>query len=504
MFKFVSRGPLVRRFAPAAMGALSFLVVLSGSSCAFALELGPQDVVDLAIKQGPSVRQSELIAQQAEGAAERLRGPYDLVLTVNPTYEYNEALTLTGTGNPNDKTLTILAGLSKKFSTGTSLSLDYNRISQNSTLSAFTANLRRPDAALDSVQFSIRQALWRNILGESDRAILDQLDGRILAARLQREESLEDAILGSLQAYWNAYVAETQLRETTAARQKYEELVKAVRRKAGYNLSTPGELPRLEAEFEAADKNVKLTSAAFLASLDTLRTNLQIDPKESIVFKASTSKASDIPVIPSLSAVDVEKLRPVVISKISMENAEKNKQSQASLSRPRLDLVARARSTGVDETSDLAFSKMTSGTTPTYAIGVELEWPLDSSLFRGTRAEADATYQIAQIDFKLAQDRTRDALMNAERSAVANREAALSAIEIVTKRSRVVRELETSYRQGRMPLVELIRSFNELFAAQQDRARAVGNYMIALNQWAAVRDELVKNTVPTQNTKGRK
>ncbi len=500
MFKFANRERLVRKFA-----VLLSLVSVSGFvTPAQALELAPQDVVDLAIKQGPSVRQSELVAQQAEGAAERLRGPYDLVLTVNPTYEYNEALTLTGTGNPNDKTLVILAGLSKKFATGTTLALDYNRTSQNSTLSTFTANLRRPNAALDSIQFSIRQALWRNILGESDRAVLQQLDGRILAARLQREESLEDAILASLNFYWNAYVAETQLRETTAARQKYEELVKAVRRKAGYNLSTPGELPRLEAEFEAADKNVKLASASYLASLDSLRTNLQIDSKEAITFKASTSNATDIPAIPTLASVDIAKLRPVVISKINMENAEKNKTSQDSLSRPRLDLVARARSTGVDETSDLAFSKMNSGTTPTYAVGVELEWPLDSSLFRGTRAEADAAYQITQIDFKLAQDRTRDALLNAERSAVANRDNALSAIEIVTKRGRVVRELETSYRQGRMPLVELIRAFNDLFTAQQDRARAVGNYMIALNQWAAVRDELVKNTVPTEGTKGRK
>lgn len=486
MFKFVK-----------AVSFRFFVLCLGLTVCANdarALPLAPQDVVDLALKQGLDVRSSEFTAQQAEGNAEKQRGAYDLILKIAPLYEYSEALTLTGTGNPSDRTLTLLASLQKRFSTGTTVLLDYNGISQESVLSSFTSNLRRPNAALNALTLSIRQALWSNILGQSDRAVLETLDATVMAARLQREESLEDSILNSLNLYWNAYVAETQLRENTAARQKYEELVKAVRRKAGYNLSTPGELPRLEAEFEAADKNVKISSAQYLASIDNLRTNLQIDTKESISFKASTSETTDIPAIPKLSAVDAAGLRPILISKISYENAERNKVAQTSLSRPRLDLVAKARATGVDETSGVAFSKMTSASKPYYAVGLELEWPLDSSLFRGQRAEAEAAYQIAQVNYKLAQDRIRDGIANAERTAVAYRDNALASIEIVAKRGRVVKELEAAYRQGRTPLVELIRAFNDLFAAQQDRARAVGNYMIALNQWAAVRDELVKNT----------
>lgn len=487
MFKCGSSGSLF---------AVVFLAILVGVSESKAIPLAPQDVVNIALKQAPDVRESELNAQRVEGNAEKQRGAYDLILRIYPTYEYNEALTLTGTGNPSDKTFTLLASLSKQFSTGTTVILDYNGVSQESVLSSFSQSLRRPNAALNAVTLSIRQALWRNILGEGDRAVLESLDATVFAARLQREESLEDSILNSLNLYWNAYVAETQLKENSAARQKYEELVKAVRRKAGYNLSTPGELPRLEAEFEDADRKVKTSSAQYLASVDTLRTNLQIDPKEPITFQASTTEISDIPAIPQLNPVDEAKLRPVLISKINFESADRNRTAQNSFSRPRLDLVARARSTGVDENNDLAFSKMTSASKPYYSLGIELEWPLDSALFRGTRAEAEAVYQISQIDFKLSQDRIHDSIMNAERTAVANRDNALSAIEIVAKRSRVVRELEVAYRQGRMPLVELIRAYNDLFAAQQSRARVVGDYMIALNQWAAVRDELVKNAAP--------
>ena len=476
-------------------------VSFAGASEVEALQLAPQDVVNIAIKQGLDVRTSELQAQQLEANAEKQRGIFDLVFKLYPTYEYNEALTLTGTGNPVDKTLTVVSSLQKRFSTGTILGLEYNHIRQESTLSAFSQALRRPNAGLDAITLSIRQSLWQNILGESDRAVLDVLDGQVQIAKIQREETLETAILNSLSLFWNAYVAETQLRETTAARQKYEELVKAVRRKAGYNLSTPGELPRLEAEFEAADKNVKLNSALFLTAIDNLRVNLQLEPSEPVTFKASTTEATDIPAIPTLQAVDAMKLRPVLISKFQMENAERNQTSMRSLSRPRLDLVAKARSTGVDESSDVAFSKMSSSSKPYYALGVEFEWPIDSALFRGQQAEAEAGYGIAQLQFKLAQDNMSNQILNNERTAIAYRENALSSINIVAQRGRVVREMETAYRQGRTPLVELIRAFNDLFAAQQDRARAVGNYMIALNTWAATRDELVKNTLPSGGTR---
>lgn len=471
---------------------LTGVVQSFGISGAHAVALSPQDVVDLALKQAPAVQQAELTAQVEEGAAEKSLGAYDLIWKLNPTYTYSEAQNLTGTSNPVDKTLSVDTSLAKAFSTGTILGLEFNRISQESLLSSFTSNLRRPTAASDVLSLSIRQALWRNILGAGDRAAISRSGAKIEIARMNRQELLEAAILESLSVYWNAYVAETQLRENSAARQKYEELVKAVRRKAGFNLSSPGELPRLEAEFEAADSRVKISSKDFLAAMDKLRTNLQIGKDEAITFKASATEVKDIPDFPKLKTVDVESLRPMVIAKLTMENAERDRTIAMQSARPKLDLIGRVASTGVDSQSDGAFSKMTSGTNPTYVLGVELEVPLDSSLFRGTRAEASARYRIAEIDYKLAKDKLRDSLIDAERGAQALRDNALSSIEIVAKRSRVVREFEASYRQGRTPLVELIRAFNELFDAQLNRARSVGNYMIALNQWAAIRDELVK------------
>lgn len=491
---------------------LSSAVALFASATTWAIELSPQDVVDLALKQSLNVKKSELTAQQAEANAEAVRGTYDLIFKLAPKFEYTEAESLTGTSNPIDRTWTLSSSLTKALASGTMLTLQYDRISQESALSSFSSSLRRPTAALDALTLTIRQSLWRNIFGQADRATLDSADAGTLSARMVREEALEEVVLKSLTLYWAAFVAETQLRENTAARQKYQELVKAVRRKVGFNLSSPGELPRLEAEFETSDSRVKQSSRSYLAAIDELRTALQMSnsasnqpsntapslastetSKETVTFKVQILEPTDLPVIPKLAAVDIMALRPYKIAQLKAQIADWDRTVARSSSRPKLDLVAVSKATGVDDTSDRSFSEMASGSKPTYTLGLELEWPLDSATFRGKTAVAELAYQSTTLDLKLAEDTLRDGIANAERAAIANRETALSTIEVVNKRTRVVRELEASYRQGRTPLVELIRSFNDLFAAQQERAKAIGDYQVALNQWAAYRDELVKN-----------
>ncbi len=260
MFKFANNMRISFRVSSSLAAVLALGMAQSFvSPSAGAVALSPQQIVDLALKQAPAVKQAELSAQAAEGLAEKSRGSYDLIWRLSPTYTYSEAQNLTGTSNPVDKTLSLDTSLAKMFSSGTAVSLEFNRLSQESELSTFTSALRRPTAASDVLTLSIRQALWRNILGESDRATLNSADAAVTVARLGREEQLETAILDSLSIFWNAYVAETQLKENSAARLKYEELVRAVRRKAGFNLSSPGELPRLEAEFEAVDTRVKIS-----------------------------------------------------------------------------------------------------------------------------------------------------------------------------------------------------------------------------------------------------
>ncbi|MCM2282916.1 MAG: TolC family protein [Bdellovibrionaceae bacterium] len=453
------------------------------------LKLSPQQVVDLTLSKGRAVRAAELQAQRSYLGLETARSVFDLTLTSSFGYESDEAESLTGFSNPKDQTSTFAAQLSKKMSSGTTLTLGYDHTRQSSVLSSFTAQTRNPNATENILTFGVRQNLLRNYFGLGDRLAVEAAETSVRVALEGREENLEQVILEVMTLYWDAYVAQQQLKENVAARDKYEQLVKNTRRKSSFNLSTPGELPRLEAEYDGAEARVKASATVYLGAIDRLTTAIQMPTGDDIEFDIPV----DLPPVPQLIAKDVDTLRSVRVARASFENTERDLRAVKVNGLPQLDLVASAKSTGVDVGGDAATAEMVSGTKPTYFIGVELSTPLDSGLLRGGIADRTVAVEQGRLTMESSRDTARDTLRAAERTVIADYAIARANIDAVEKRARVVRELESSYRQGRQPLVELIRSYNELFSAQLEKARAVGNYHVSLNRLAAARDELVTN-----------
>ncbi|MES2965116.1 MAG: TolC family protein [Bdellovibrionota bacterium] len=453
-------------------------------------KLDPQTVVDLALSKGLRARQAELTAQRSYLGLAQALGVFDFNVTIATGYEYDEAQSISQNSNPLTKSMLTTVLLEKRFSTGTTLSLDYTDWQRNSTLSSFAASSgQQPDATLNAVQLGLRQALLRNSFGYADRLAVEAARSTVDAAMETREESLEGILLETMTLFWTAYIAEQQLQQNLSARDKYDQLVKNVRRRAGFNLSSPGELPRLEAEYAATLERVKTSSANYLNAIRTLRTALLLEGDDELQLVIP----AEIPPVPQLSKRKVEELRGYRVARTTLENANRTLDSYGNRARPQLDLIARAKSTGVDSDSGRALAEMGASTYPTYYVGVEFKTPLGSESARGVLAEAEVQKQIAEADLMLQRNTLHDELENQERTVAANYSKARLAQETVTLRERVVREMESAYRVGRQPLVELIRSYNELFAAQLSRAQAVGQYHIALNALAAARDELVTN-----------
>ncbi len=450
-----------------------------------AVKLSPQTVVDLALTKGRRARGAELQAQRAYLTLQQALGVFDFQFKVSPYYQYTEAQTVRLNDDLATRTFAVSTSLEKKIRTGTTFLVEFQNEQYNVTRvvgSALDANV-----SLNTAGVGVRQALWRNAFGYADRLGLIIGRSEIDAALETREEDLEQILLDAMTLYWDTYTAERQLKENIAAREKYEQLVKNVRRKAGFNLSTPGELPRLQAEFEGAEQKVKSSSAAYLESLQKLLTAIQFQTKEQVELEVP----AELPPVPQLRAKDLANLRKIRAAATRQLNAERRVSTAKSNASARFDLVARARSTGVENENGASLAEMTANTKPTYYVGIEFESPLDSDLNRGNVTDAEVQLRQAENDLAVELDNLRDEQSALERQVVSQYAIAKSAAETVELRARVVRELETAYRQGRQPLVELIRAYNELFNSQLERARTVGNYHITLNKLAAARDELV-------------
>jgi outer membrane protein TolC len=471
--------------ASLAFAAVTSIAIAQNASAT--VKLTPQSVVDLTLTRGYRAKGAELTAQRAYFGLQNALGIYDLQFAFNPQYEYNQAQNIANTGNPLDRTLTLYTSVQKIMRTGTTLLLEYSNIQQNSTLTSSAASLRGSTNTLNAVQLTARQALWQNAFGYANRLSEDIGRAAIESALKAREVGLQTVILDTMNLFWNTYIAQRQLEENVSARDKYVQLVKNVRQKAGYNLSAPGELPRLEAELQGVEQKVKLSSATYLNSLRDLLSAIQLDTADAVELDVPT----EIPPVPQLEKKDPNSLRPVQIAKLTIENAQRNLDQVKSVNHPKLDLVAKAKSAGTGDVNNDSLAIMEAGTKPYYFIGFEFLAPFGSELIRGRLADAQVTLAQAKNDFNIQLDAASNLLIEQERTVASQYAIAKSTIETVDLRARVVRDLETAYRQGRQPLVELIRAYNDLFSAQQDRAKAIGQYNIGLNQLAAARDELV-------------
>jgi outer membrane protein TolC len=469
---------------------VSVALICATSEPAFAvLKLTPQSVVDLALKQGLDVKNTELTAQLSYYALSQALGVYDFTIDIEPGYTYNEAENITMTGDALDETFNLSAILSKRFITGTALTLQYvdNRLSR--TANSFATNQGYPTGNLTALQLGLRQNLLSNSFGYAERLALEANREAVDSALENREEQLEETLLNVMTLYWNAYIAEQKFQENLSAREKYAQLIRNVRRKAGFNLSAPGELPRLEAEQEVTESRVKASSSDYLNALQALLTELRLETKEQIILDVP----DEIPPVPQLAAKATEDLRVVHINKINLDVADKTLSSVKSKTLPTLDLIASATTTGVDQNHSDALAEMAGTTKPTYYVGLQFTTPLNSTAYRGQIADATVRKSIAENNYLFSLDNSKRLLDSSARQVLAQYSVAKLSGDVVDRRERVVRELEIAYRQGRQPLVELIRAYNDLFSAQLDRATAIGQYHIGLNQLAAARDELVTN-----------
>lgn len=452
-------------------------------------KISPQYVVDRTLSEGLGAKQENLTAQKSYIGREEAQGKFDWLFKTSLGYNYSEAESISGTTDPLQRAWSSNATFSKTMNFGLQASLAFDYLGQNNVLSAYSATLREPEMYQNVLTLGLRQPLWRDSFGVVERNGVTAAQLTIESALETREENLEGQILKSVTLFWNTYIAQQQLKENISAREKYEELVRNARRKTGYNLNSPGELPRLEAEFSLVDQRVKKSSADYLNALDSLMVALRLENKDEVELEVPAS----LPAAPKLTEKDVTTLRAMRTAQKNLEAARVQLRSTKSSNDPRLDLVAKVQSSGVDKQQDRSFAEMSAGRRPTYFVGAEFEMPLDSSVVRARETDKALDVQKGEVSLEQVADAVKSELLQKERSMVANYTLAKLADETVDKRRKVVAEIEASYRQGRQPLVELIRAYNDLFSAQLDRARAIGSYHISLNELAAARDELVMN-----------
>lgn len=466
-----------------------FLALLTQTASA-ELHLSPQIVVERILNEGRQAKTIELDARSAYTDYYGVTSIYDLGVAARVSKENSRITTITGGGNLQDRNTVWSLTASKRVPTGTLIELGYNRTQQNSVFR--TPSLYRgPYAVYDVGELTITQDLLGNFFGIAERKAIRSAKEKLASAQLLKKEQQELLVLDSLRLFWDAYVHRESLREALAQRDKYEALVKEVQTKSRLAFSSPGDLPKAKAEFGAQVRNVKESFFTFSQSLDKLLTAMRMDETQREAVKFDLDE--ELPPLPTMVMPGVDSLRLISVYKSAYDAAIYKKQAtDLSANWPELKLIGSAGYTGLDATSGKAFSAMRSGNSPRYLVALELSYKFFSDAYRASLNDADVGYERAANDLDKAREDLGQQVGTAMENVRFTYAAAVSAAEEMKNWDEAVKAQERLYRQGRLDFSQLIQDYNSYYRARSVRIRALGDYHIALNAYAATVDELVK------------
>lgn len=463
------------------------------------LNLTPTEVAKLILTDSYRAKEVNYNADLIRLPYAQVLAKYDFNLYFETGYQKSKFETAgmnnSSSSDMDQSQLTTLT-LSKPFSTGTTALIEFTRNQTRYDLLA-TAPVTFVDRYTQNIAgLTLTQNLWRNFFGMADRAEISSAEMYYQASRVTRANDLQALVLEALEAYWNAYVAQETFQEALNSRDRYEKLVSSIRRKSSYGYTSPGELPQIQAEFEVRQQTVKTTSADYLAALDKLVTLLRIQPGTEIRFQA----IEDIPLPPKLSPVEVDNLRSIKSARLRKDAADKAYDGSKSRNRADFSLVGKVYTSGLDETDSEADNEFLAGTRPRYYVGVKYQYNFGSGVQDEDILNKKLTKELEATRYERARLEVGDSLTNLERQIQATYNVAVSVKNQRVLREKAINELNRTYMQGRTDISILIDAMTKYFDSEINFIRTIGAYQIALNRFAAARDELIPDaSVPSAN-----
>lgn len=471
---------------------ISSLISLSSLVCLAEpapIILNQKDVTQMVIEKSKKAQEINYKYQQMRLAPFQKLAVYDWTVSLESGYEKDKN---EGPAHPptlTNQTYKTNLKLKKSLLTGTNLNFEYSR----SSLYADDVNLSSPKVnqyTYDLMGFSIEQNLWRNAFGVMDRAEVNAAQLTYEANVLTRASDLQDLVLESLRLYWNTYVSQENFTESLAARDRYLRFVGELKRKTTYGYSNSYELFQVQAELEGREQQIKTNSLEYLKNVESLTQLLDLPTDRTIQF----TKIDEIPELPNFKKKELSEVRNIKSQSIKIKAAESTLEATQSQGRPVLSLNGSFYQSGYNEKSSLAESDLMSGAYPKYYVGFKFIFQLGSGLQTQDVTNKKANLGLEQNRYLRMTEELKNQLLTAERKVQSTFFSVGSSKKQMEFREKALNQLQKNFNLGRVDINLLIDAMNKFFSSRIQYTRAVGDYYISLNEWAALNDELIVNS----------
>jgi hypothetical protein len=482
--------------------AMTWSIGLLGSSiAAFGAEyrLTPELILERYLNASVDARELELLSRRADVALRAVDAKLGTMVNGQISQSWDKAESqMMQSPAPHSTTSTGLEGeLIKSWSTGTRVSAGF---SQQAAASSFSGQDTQ-DSFRSVLRASIEQDLWRNRFGRQFSAERAAASIGTALAELQNKDARERAASALLDIYWRAYGLQHASKRIELSISRLDELIGEIRRKQGFGLDELGQLERARADREAQVQRLSANRAVLeqLVAKVAILVKLPIPPLENVILPEVSDLGTAPQDLPLSQSADNQNGIPINVSngfKSLATRAEEARLSQLETSRlsledaarPGLSVFGSVASTGFEQRSDgtpygPASREMVEGSRPTVAVGLKLSMSVDNQPAHLALESNALEIQQARLALEKSIDDDRAQLTTLGLAARNALELAQSAKRIVELRRKASDELNRGFKQGRVPLDQVIFSMTSLLESEISRLEKEA-------EWFASRDKL--------------
>jgi len=455
------------------------------------VELSLQQAIETALKQNLTVREQQILVEQAKAGVLQNSGEFDPALKLEYHRTYSREATFTPLISPVEETTGYSASVGGKAPTGTAYELKYT--SQKVEQSEDTLFLVQNPYYTADLTLTIRQPLLKGLGPEVQKAQVASAGKSLDAAQHAASSKAADIIVQTTEAYWDLYFALMNFDVAEQSLNLAESLLDEVNNKIQAGVLPKVELFNAEAEVALreerllqAQKAVRDAEDVLRALMDTEEWGLALMPVNAPIYPLAEPSFEESMSSAMVKRWDYLQAQSDLEAKEILEKFYKNQKL------PSLDLVAGAGVNGLGEDASEAYNEAESGDYYSWQVGLELSVPLGNRTARGSFIRSHSEAEAARLRVEQVEKTMALEIREAMRSVGLSRQS----IE-ATGRTKAAMEkrLEAARERFRLGMTTL----NDVLKFEKEYAESVSNEVRAITDYvkAYVRLERASGTLST-------
>lgn len=439
--------------------------------------LSLEDITQLALKNNFDIQLVKYDAWIARMKEKDVLSIYDTVLTADIKYRDNQkkqSTTIFGTKVVDNE---YNIGASKKFATGTTVSMNMEN-KRNATNSVFSTSPLIHDSTLG---VTIKQELGKNFFGIQDRGKVKVTRIDIDNAEYTTLDKIEQNIAQVQKAYWDLVLQIEEVKIEDNIVKQAKKLYELHQEKLKDGLAELPEVIASEANYKKRKNSLLLAQNRVKSKANVLKLLLNVTDDNSIITPTQTFE-----IVNQKQALDnflqkafqyrqdYKKARNRIKAQNIVLSMQKNNMW------PKINLEASLARNGLGDHFKQAVTQITDEDNPNFFTGLSISFPLENRQAKAQLKTAELEKAKELLQLKLLERQITIAVIDQVRNCNIFQEIALSNEEIAQLQDKKLKEEEKRFRQGRSDTDTLIRFQEELVRARGEAVESKYQYYTAL------------------------